>query len=122
MKPYGWTYICPWCPLLLCPKRTQIGDRVTEGSLAALREPRPSLPSTSALLTLSGEGGGGRGRIASPLVLPFTREDLQDKGFLQRRCQGAKGNARDQRKAEGGLSPLLSVFHGGWGWEVVYRF
>lgn len=61
MKPYGWAFICPWCPLVALPKRVQIRYTIIrESCWLGQARPHSSLlnPSCPCSLGRGGEEGG----------------------------------------------------------------
>lgn len=98
----------------------QIRDWITEGSHAVLRQPwppfallhqpRPRSPRRGGEEKREGgKEGKMRGRHCFSTCSAVNWQDLLEAGgYLQRRW--AKGDAREERKAERGLSPHLSVF------------
>lgn len=119
MKAYGGAYACPWCPLLVCPKRMQIRDRITEDRHAVLRQPGPHFSLLNQACPRSPGRWGEEGQASLLLSALTSRTPPRDRRLPA--GKKSKRQCRQERKA-GGLSPLLSVFDAsnwwpprGWG-------
>lgn len=112
-------YICPWCPLLACPKRMQIRGWIAEGSHAVLRQPWPhSTPCISPAHTHQGEEGRGGGvGIASPLALLLTGRTYWRQEATCREDEQRAMPERRGRQREGSAQTFQSSCSRDWGWE-----